>query len=180
MDIFDYKTWQKYNWAIYDPDVRAAIINNESDTTQAQLKVDTLELYFEKNLMRGKSFLRSLSENLDNYSHEFIMMGGDCTQTPAKMVMEYYNEKYLLRTLPSEITQKHDGIDYEQIMLEPGDGIVTKSSLLARFKLGPAEAKHESSFFPIKYKIMLCESHRTLTSNITFQDNLLDILLSND
>ena len=94
--------------------------------------------------------------------------------------MEYYNEKYLLRTLPSEITQKHDGIDYEQIMLEPGDGIVTKSSLLARFKLGPAEAKHESSFFPIKYKIMLCESHRTLTSNITFQDNLLDILLSND
>ena len=32
MDIFDYQTWQKYKWAIYDPLVREVIINNEEDT----------------------------------------------------------------------------------------------------------------------------------------------------
>jgi pimeloyl-ACP methyl ester carboxylesterase len=180
MDIFDYKTWQKYDWAIYDPLVREVIMDNEEETALAHQKIKTLELYFEKNLTRAKSFLWALSENIDNYSHEFIMMGGDCAKTPARLVMEYYNGKYLIRTMPSQVAQKFDDIDYEQLMLEPGDGHVTKSSLLARVNLDPTEARPESSFFPMKYKIMLCETHRTLTSNITFQDNLLDILLSND
>jgi pimeloyl-ACP methyl ester carboxylesterase len=180
MDIFNYQTWQKYKWAIYDPLVREVIINNEEDTAVGQQKIKTLELFFEKNLSRSRNFLWALSENLDNYSHDFIMMGGDCAKTPARLVMEYYNEKYLIRTMPSQVVQKYDDINYEQLMLEPGDGHVTKSSLLARVKLDPTAARPESSFFPMKYKIMLCETHRTLTSNITFQDNLLDILLSND
>jgi hypothetical protein len=180
IDIFDYKTWQKYNWAIYDPLVREVIIDNEEDTAIAQQKIKTLELYFEKNLTRAKSFLWALSENLDNYTHDFIMMGGDCAKTPARLVMEHYNDKYLIRTMPSQVVQKYKDINYEKLMLEPGDGHVTKSSLLARVKLDPTAARPESSYFPMKYKIMLCETHRTLTSNITFQDNLLDILLSND
>lgn len=180
MDIFNYKTWQKYSWAIYDPVVREVIIDTEEDSALAHQKLKTLELYFAKNLSRAKRFLLALSENLDNYTHEFIMMGGDCAKTPARLVMEYYNDKFLIRTMPSQVTQKFDDINYEQLMLEPGDGHVTKSSLLARVKLDPTAARPESSFFPMKYKIMLCETHRTLTSNITFQDNLLDILLSND
>jgi len=180
IDIFDSKTWQKYNWAIYDPVVRELIIKNEENESIGKQKINTLEDYFAKNLSRAKSFLLALSENLDNYTHDFIMMGGDCAKTPAKLVMEYYNKKYLVRTMPSQVIQKYDNIDYEQLMLEPGDGHVTKSSLLARVKLDPTAARPESTFFPIKYKIMLCETHRTLTSNITFQDNLLDILLSND
>lgn len=180
MDIFDYKTWEKYDWAIYNPIVRENILNNGENIELAQAKIKTLELFFAKNLLRGKRFLLALSENLENYSHDFIMMGGDCAKTPARLVMEYHDGKYLVRTMPSQVRQKYDGINYEQLMLEPGDGHVTKSSLLARVKLDPTVARPESSFFPIKYKILLCESHRTLTSNIAFQDNLLDILLSND
>lgn len=180
MDIFDSKTWQKYNWAIYDPVVRDDIIHNEKDNELARLKIKTLELYFEKNLLRAKRFIWALSENLESHSHDFIMMGGDCAKTPARLVMEHHGGKYMLRTMPSQVIQKYDGINYEQLMLEPGDGHVTKSSLLARVKLDPTAPRPKTSFFPIKYKILLCESHRTLTSNIAFQDNLLDILLSND
>lgn len=180
MDIFDYKTWKKFNWAIFDPVVRGNILNSEDNTELSQLKIKTLELYFAKHLLRGKQFMLALSENLENYSHDFIMMGGDCAKTPARLVMEYHDEKYLVRTMPSQVKQKYDGINYEQLMLEPGDGHVTKSSLLARVKTDPTTVNSESYFFPIKYKILLCENHRTLTSNIAFQDNLLDILLSND
>jgi hypothetical protein len=107
-------------------------------------------------------------------------MGGDCIKTPAKLVMEKLNGKYLIRTRPSQVIQKYPDINYDQLMLEPGDGYVTKSSLLARAKLDPTVPRPESSYFPINYKILLCENHLTLTSNKAFQDNLLDILLSND
>lgn len=180
LDIFDYKTWEKYKWSIFDPAVRESIMDSEDDSETAQLKIKTFERFFAKNLVRGKNFMLALSENLGNYSHEFIMMGGGCAKTPARLVMEKHNDKFMLRTTPSQVVQKYDGVNYEKLMLEPGDGDVTKSSLLARVKLDPTVPRPESYFFPIKYKILLCESHRTLTSNIVFQDNLLDILLSNE
>ena len=70
------------------------------------------------------------------------------------------------------------GIHYEQLMLEPGDGAVTKASLLARTALDPSVPRHRFSDFPLDYAVMFCEDHSKLPGNITFQDNLLHILLS--
>jgi hypothetical protein len=72
------------------------------------------------------------------------------------------------------------GVDYDWIMLEPGDGTVTKSSLLARETLDPSVPRHRWVSFPLDYPIFLCESHTALTGNITFQDALLHTLLSLD
>jgi len=66
------------------------------------------------------------------------------------------------------------------LMLEPGDGVVTKASLLARDTLDPTIERHRYSFFPVRYSFFLCEAHNRLTSNINFQDNLLHALLSVD
>ena len=38
--------------------------------------------------------------------------------------------------------------------------------------------QHEDSFLPVAYPFFLCEHHNVLTSNINFQDNLLNVLLS--
>jgi len=65
---------------------------------------------------------------------------------------------------------------YENLMLEPGDGRVTKPSLFAREALDPAVPRHRYSFFPMDHSILLCESHNSLTGNISFQNNLLNIL----
>ena len=65
-------------------------------------------------------------------------------------------------------------------MLEPGDGTVTKASLLARTDLDPTIARHKYSYFPLKYSMFLCEKHSRLTGNINFQDNLMHTLLSAD
>jgi hypothetical protein len=61
-------------------------------------------------------------------------------------------------------------------MLEPGDGRVTKPSLLGRQSLDPTLQGGGS--FPIAFSFFLCEDHDQLTSNINFQDNLLNALLS--
>jgi hypothetical protein len=65
-------------------------------------------------------------------------------------------------------------------MLQPGDGRVTKPSLLSRESLDPTAARDPNIELPLLYSIMFCESHGDLTSNIHFQDNLLNILLTAD
>ena len=65
-------------------------------------------------------------------------------------------------------------------MLEPGDGTVTKASLLARDVLDPTVSRHKYLHFAPGKTFFFCEDHETLTGNITFQDNLLHTLLSVD
>ena len=72
------------------------------------------------------------------------------------------------------------GVDYDRLMLEPGDGTVTKASLLARDVLDPSRQRHAYSHFPHDYAFFLCVAHDQLTGNTSFQDNLLHALLSID
>jgi hypothetical protein len=90
------------------------------------------------------------------------------------------NGDWELRLAPDEIVNPLPGIDYEALMLEPGDGRVTKASLLARQSLDPTVARHRYSFFPVDYAVFLCERHTRLTGNLDFQNNLLHALLSVD
>ena len=65
-------------------------------------------------------------------------------------------------------------------MFEPGDGQVTKPSLLARQNLNPTAPRDEHIFFPLAYSFFLCVAHDKLTGNLNFQDNLLNVLLSGE
>jgi hypothetical protein len=57
---------------------------------------------------------------------------------------------------------------------------VTKASLLARQALDPSVIRHRYVNFPLDHSLFLCERHDALTGNVTFQDNLLHTLLSQD
>ena len=63
-------------------------------------------------------------------------------------------------------------------MFDPGDGTVTKPSLLARDTLNPLTPRHAFSYFPLGFAFLLCEDHSTLTGNAHFQNNLLEVLLT--
>lgn len=71
-------------------------------------------------------------------------------------------------------------MNYEMLMLEPGDGTVTKASLLARSSPDTSIRRHRHIDFPLDYPLFSCERHERLTGNSTFQDNLLHTLLSPD
>ena len=177
-DVFDRHIWERFQWSIFDPKVRARIVSKFEDTDTGQAYLETLENYFEKHIERARRFLWSLTVPIDNPQYELIVMGGDCDLTPARLLIEEVKGESVTRLKPSEIRKPKPGVDYEALMLEPGDGTVTKASLLARDVLDPTIERHKYSFFPIDYPIFLCEDHGTLTSNINFQDNLLNIVLS--
>jgi pimeloyl-ACP methyl ester carboxylesterase len=107
-----------------------------------------------------------------------IGFGGDCLLTPARLLVEEVRGVSEVRLWPHEISDPLPGVDYDSLMLEPGDGIVTKASLLARESLDSSVTRHRYIDFPLDYPLFLCEKHDALTGNETFQDNLLHALLS--
>jgi len=184
-DIFDVKIWKAFQWSIFDPAVRQRIKDSFNNQQASTRYLNTLERYFEKHLERARRFVWSLSikvpaVKIQEVKNKLIVFGGDCELTPSRLLIEEVAGISVLRLSPEDIHSPLKNINYHKLMLEPGDGRVTKPSLFARDTLDPTVARHKYSFFPMSYSILLCESHDQLTGNINFQNNLLNILLSRD
>jgi len=180
VDPFNLSTWKRFQWSIFDPKLRRRIIESHDDPLEGQARVDLLERYFHKHIERGRRFMWSLTVSMERTPWRLVVFGGACTLTPARMVVEDIGSSYELHLEPDDIGRPRPGVDYSRLMLEPGDGVVTKASLLARESLDPVVPRHKWSFFPMDYSLFLCERHGQLTTNLFFQDNLLNFLLDRD
>jgi pimeloyl-ACP methyl ester carboxylesterase len=179
-DLFFAGTWLAYQWSVFDPKVIARVKERFHDATQGDAQVETLQKYLGKRLERARRFVWSLSYNeTDQAPVKLVVFGGDCTPTPARVVVEGSGAG-TVRLYPRDIKHPLPGLDYAGLMLEPGDGSVTKPSLLARESLNPTVSRSEDIFFPLAYSFFLCEDHEHLAGNINFQDNLLNVLLSRE
>ena len=176
-DLYDVETWRSYRWSVFDPQVRQRVrLSSAASTTGgAAAYLSDLERAFMSGLERGRRFHRALSIPVEDAPSEYIVFGGDCTLTPARCLLETVDGQVRIRLDPTRVEHRVEGVDYNTQMLEPGDGRVTKASLLARDTLDPAQSA--AGFFPIDYAVMICEEHAQLPSNIGFRDNLLNILL---
>ncbi|MGH8120660.1 MAG: lipase family alpha/beta hydrolase [Gammaproteobacteria bacterium] len=179
-DLFDVNIWRRFQWSIFNPSVRERIRGKFADGKDADLYLATLEKYFEKRLERARRFVWSLTVPLPEKHPKLIVFGGGCDLTPARIVVEEFEGDSLIRMYPDQITKPEPGVDYNALLLEPGDGSVTKASLLGRDVLDPSIPRHKYSFFPLDHAFIMCEKHDSLTGNLTFQDNLLNELLSRD
>ncbi len=175
IDLFDVETWRRYHWSIFDPEVRWRIRAEASDEAAADVLLGDRERFFAKALTRGRRFHEALSAPLADVATEYVVFGGDCDLTPARCLLEEIDGRVVIRLHPDEVLTRVPGVDYEALMLEPGDGRVTKASLLARDSLAPDAT--QPGFFPIAYAVFICHSHADLPSDVTFRDNLLNILL---
>lgn len=179
-DLFDVEIWRRFQWSIFNPRVRARIMKNFDNEADGIAYLVLFERYFDKHLERARRFTWSLTVPLPSQPYQLIVMGGDCKLTPARVIVEEVNDISEIRLWPREIKHPNSTVDYGLLMLEPGDGTVTKASLLARESLDPSVPRHKWVSFPLDYPIFLCASHTKLTGNVTFQDSLLHTLLSLD
>jgi hypothetical protein len=179
-DVFDTEVWRRFEWSIFDPVVRARILSRFDDVAAGEANLVLRERFFEKSIERARRFTWALTVAEPKRGVRPIVLGGDCELTPARLVIEEADGDSVLRLWPSQIAKPVVGVDYDRLMLEPGDGTVTKASLLAREALDPMQPRHPWSHFPLDYAFFLCERHDRLTGNVSFQDNLLHALLSVD
>ena len=180
LDLFDVATWRRMQWSVFDPTVIARLRARFRDPNAAQAYIGALQRYFARNLERARRFIWSVTFEEPSSPVKFVVFGGDCTLTPARIVIEQQAGRSLARLFPGDVQNKLPGVDYGRLMLEPGDGAVTKPSLLAREALNPVAPHNDALFFPLAYAFFLCEDHERLTSNINFQDNLLNVLLARE
>jgi pimeloyl-ACP methyl ester carboxylesterase len=179
-DLFDFNIWRDFEWAIFDPEVRARIISEFDNKEEAEKYLKTLEQFFDKSLERARRFVWSLTVPLPEEHPLLVVFGGDCHLTPARILVEEVEGVSTIRMHPDKILNPVDGIDYNQLLMEPGDGSVSKASLMGRPVLDPSVPRHKYSFFPLDHIVFLCEKHNSLTGNVNFQDNLLNALLIRD
>ena len=179
-DVFDIEFWRSIKLSIFSPERRkhlSSIKHNDKNLNSFA----TLEKFMQKQLERARRFTWSLTVPLPETKVSHIVFGGNCELTPARALLEEDGpENFSMRFSPSEIKRPIDNINYDQLLLEPGDGRVTKASLLARQTYDPTVQRHKYSNFPLDYSLFLCEEHDKLTGNIRFLDNLLNVLLSAD
>lgn len=174
-DVYDPDTWRTWQWSIFDPDVRKRVLGRFDDVDEGARYLAQLEASFIENLERGRRFQLALSNSQYQPPNKYVVFGGDCYLTPARCVLEHDDEKVRIRLFPDEIRDPVPGVNYRALMLAPGDGTVTKASLMGRDNLDSTE--RAGGLFPIDYSVFLCEKHFRLAGNMTFRDNLLNILL---
>jgi hypothetical protein len=169
-DVFDAATWRELGWCVFDPEVRARTVAEHGGGAAGRRYLDALERYFARSLARARQFALALAQPAPPNDPRVFVFGGDCALTLARLV-ERIGDRFFARETPDAIEAPVAGVDYGALMFEPGDLVVTRDSLLAL-------ASDTRPALAVEHAVFLCEQHRNLTSNPTFQDNLLHTLLA--
>lgn len=182
-DVFAIDTWREFRWSIFDPAARRRIVEHHGGGAAGRRYLEVLERYFDKQLIRGRRFVEALAAPDHGAEVDTILFGGDCAPTLARLVLERANGHLHARERVSDIEGPLPGIDYSTLMFEPGDLVVTRDSLEGRYTPFPHDCEPQDQAcqclprLRTRHSVFLCEEHRQLTGNPTFQDNLLYALL---
>lgn len=179
-DLNDIETWRRFGWSVFDPRVADRAAARHGGGAAGRSYVATLREYLAKHLRHGRRFIESLAVPAPGAEPPLMVFGGDCELTLARIVVEEIDGRFAGHEKVEDIARPVPGVDYEALMFEPGDLVVTRASLLGRRTLNVAAPRAEIEALRIVNSVFLCEEHRHLTGNPSFQDNLLHALLSVD
>lgn len=180
-DQFDAYIWQRFEIGPWDKNVAQSIKAKAASDEDGERRLNLMRQYFTHQLERARRFTWALTvPSQAERLVEIQLFGGDCAPTPARLLVEEVEGESVLRLWPDQVVSANSNLDYKRLMLEPGDGAVTKASLLSRNVLSPAVPRHRYIDFPARGGFFLCEDHEHLSGNVNFQDNLLHFLLSAD
>ena len=190
VDLYNPAVWKHYGWsAIHDSTyrerfARGLVHSKEMSHSEGSMKV--LDTYFATVLSRARRFHEALAAT-DKSEHQPVALyafGGDCEETLSAPVIlrDEKKQRWVTLIAPRKfLTTDNRHISRKEAiraMYEPGDGRVTRRSLLGE----TIAAKHGSSLFntalPITYAVFACDLHSELQNNKTLQDNALTLLIS--
>jgi hypothetical protein len=174
-DLFDVDFWRRYEWSIFDRRIQRRI----SQDPGLWPAPEVFERWFEKRLGRAQRFAWSLMVPSGTVPLiKPLLLGSDCVPTPRHLVFENIGGDSIARLRPEQIVEPAPGVDYESLMFAPGDGSVTKSSLLSHEDPGPAVPRHDQESSGTHRELFVCAGHGELTSNDELLDALIEHLLA--
>ncbi|HVF66741.1 MAG TPA: hypothetical protein VM914_03705, partial [Pyrinomonadaceae bacterium] len=183
LDLYDPEVWRRYRWsAANDPAFRESYARGVARGQESPTKTGTLaelDAYLDAVLARARRFHEALDApqpSSDAAPVKLFAFGGDCEETLAAVVVRR-DEKgvgWLTLTRPKSL-KTPDGrrlarAEVVRVMYEPGDGRVTRSSLLGLGATGPRASALYDTPLPLAYDAFACDLHSDLQNNHTLQD----------
>jgi pimeloyl-ACP methyl ester carboxylesterase len=158
-DFLDFKWWQTWRWGIVNPDQDRVLRMMLPDTRSASERRRIALEHLEKVLNRARRFQEALDVKAEPPDGlRLYLVAGDSVQTPrtARIAGE------------GRIVMEETG---------PGDGIVLRSSALLDEREGEKRTSRLLSPISWHHVLFLFSSHKNLTDDPAFSDNLLYLLL---
>lgn len=195
VDLYDPATWREFGWSpVNDVEFRKRYaegrFRDEDARNAATGSLAELDKYFAVVLDRARRFHDALDAASTSTAAStappvaLYVFGGDCEETLAAPVLlrDAKTNRWQTITQPRpfrdsaghEWTRK----EVEHAMYEPGDGRVTRRSLLGESHVPPRASQLFDSPYPLAYAVFACDLHSDLQKNKTLQDNALTLLLS--
>ncbi|HYE64691.1 MAG TPA: hypothetical protein VD966_03855 [Pyrinomonadaceae bacterium] len=189
IDLYDPAVWKLYGWsAVHDPDYRRRFINGSAQGGKSSPKHRSpteLDAHLAAALLRAKLFHQALDAPFEGQPPVTIFaFGGDCEETLHAPVIlrDERNNRWITLTSPREL-RGSDGrrISRREVMhamYAPGDGRVTRCSMLAESHARLNKRLFYNTVLPIAYAYFACDTHGNLHNNKALQDNALTVLLN--
>jgi hypothetical protein len=187
LDIYDPEIWRRYNWSPYaDKDFRKRFVSDDEKYARSKRStLEDLEGYFRAVLTRARRFHEALDVEVDGTPpvalYAFV---GDCEETLNAPVIlrDEKRRRWITLTAPRSfrtstgvrVTTKETTL----AMFAPGDGRVTRRSLLAEDLAGSRRSALFNTALPIIYAVFACDRHGDIQNNKILQDNALTALVS--
>lgn len=178
-DLYDLATWREFQWSLFDARIAERIVAEHGGGVAGRVYLDRLREYLGRSLEGGRRFALSFTTHADSPDVPTWVFGGDCEPTLARLAVESLGGRLYARESPAAIAAPgpHACAD---AMFEPGDTVVTRSSLLGRRSLDVVSPRAEDESLRVAHPVFFCSRHQQLPGNVTLLDNLLHALLSVD
>jgi pimeloyl-ACP methyl ester carboxylesterase len=175
VDLYDQEVWKRYGWSVIysSPEFRRRYATTAGTDGNGKSE-DDLDTYLAATLQRARRFHEALDAARDSSEPVMLLaIGGDCEETLSSPVIlrDQKQNRWVTLTRPREFrTSSGVKISKQKVtaaMYAPGDGRVTRSSLL-----GENLFKNLS-----RYAVFGCDLHGQLPRNKTLQDNALTAIV---
>ena len=185
LDLYDPQVWKKYSWTpLFSDTFRRHYSNHQTAGGDSQLVQEgDLDEYLAATLKRTRQFHRALDAGI-NVSPPIMLLaiGGDCEETLNSPVImrDMKDSRWVTLIRPREFKNasgaKLSKRQVTEAMYEPGDGRVTRQSLLGETVLR-VSGQETPVRLPLTYAVFGCDLHGQLQRNKTLQDNALTALV---
>jgi len=183
LDLFDPAAWKKYSWSpIFSDEFRrrfAAEDEGKVSDHPSKNKLEILDAYLAATLYRARRFQQALDANTRDESPVVLLaIGGDCEETlNAPIILrDQKRNRWLTLLHPVEFTtsagMKVSKRQVTEAMYAPGDGRVTRTSLLGQ----NLTAENSRRSIPLQ-AVFGCDLHGQLQRNKSLQDNALTAIV---
>lgn len=193
IDLYDPAVWHKYGWSIAcDAKYRKRFVEKWSKSVVPFDKEDPIEKralaeldgYLVAVLKRARKYHDALNA-VSNVKPPvgYYVFAGDCEETLQSLVIvrDEKRNRYVTLTQPRELKgtngRRFSSREVERVMFAPGDGRVTRRSLLAETFANerPADSAYKTTL-PIAHSFMICLVHGYIQDSANVHDEVLSFL----